>query len=140
MPSSFRRGCGWYAALFARRYILTVCSFTPFSELFSDVFGCFFTRFQQASCPASCTASCTARRSCGRPRRRSYERLRKRRSRRSPLRFSGRASRHGLSRLISSSKSALNFFLFAPTARSCRVVFQTPMTQGKIRRLIFEEL
>ena len=37
-------------------------------------------------------------------------------------------------RLISSSKSALNVFLFAPTARSRFAVFQTPMTQGKIRR------
>merc|ERR1712224_280669 len=27
-----------------------------------------------------------------------------------------------------------NLFLFAPTARSRRVVFQTPMTHGKIRR------
>ena len=37
-------------------------------------------------------------------------------------------------RLISAAQSPLNFFLFAPTARSRRVVFQTPMTQGKIRR------
>ena len=39
-----------------------------------------------------------------------------------------------LSRLISYAKSAGNFFLFAPTARSRRVVFETPMTRGFLWR------